>query len=261
MASPDDRASTAQPVLEVRASTAVPILEVQALTVRRDSIEVIHGLEFSVERGEMLLLLGANGAGKTTLLRALSGLIAASGIVRLAGHRIDSLRAEYRVAAGLMQVPDTRGLFLALSVEDNLRLGAHTRGDRAAIAADLDWVWQRFPKLHERRRQQAGALSGGEQQMLAIGRALMARPSVLMIDEPSAGLAPQTIETIQDLLLAIREELGVALLIAEQARAGVSAGADRVMHLDAGRVAFLGSPDDPGCIHLLSQDLTGRCDP
>jgi len=254
-------ASTAWTVLGNRASSAPSALEVQSLVVRRDSIAVIHGLGFSVERGETLLLLGVNGAGKTTLLRALSGLIAASGVIRLAGQRIDGLRAEDRVAAGLMQVPDTRGLFHTLSLEDNLRLGAHARGDRAAIAADLDRVWKRFPKLHERRRQQAGTLSGGEQQMLAIGRALMARPLVLMIDEPSAGLAPQAIGTIQDLLLAIREELGVALLIAEQLSGGVSAGVDRVMHLDSGRVAFLGSPDDPGCRHLPSQDLMRRCDP
>jgi branched-chain amino acid transport system ATP-binding protein len=234
------------------------LLEIAALGARLGAIEVLRGLSCSLEPGEALLVLGSNGAGKTSMLRALSGLIATSGRIDLSGRRIDGLRPEDRVLAGLMHIPDTRGLFLPLSVEDNLRLGAHTRRDRVGLAEDLDRVWQRFPGLHRRRDQQAGTLSGGEQQMLAIGRALMARPTVLMIDEPSAGLAPRMIAAIEDALAAIRAELRVALLIAEQDLARASGLAPRhVMVLDTGRMAFLGSPDDPQLDRAIVQGYLG----
>jgi branched-chain amino acid transport system ATP-binding protein len=241
--------------------TKMAVLEVDTLNVSHDAIAVVHGISWTLGHGEALWVLGPNGAGKTSMLRAISGLGPSFGTIRLAGRRIDGLAAEARVAAGLSHVPDSRGLFLALSVEDNLRLGAHARHDRAEIAGDLDRLWSRFPILRQRRRQQAGTLSGGEQQLLAISRALMARPAVLMIDEPSAGLAPQASVMIHQTLAAIRNEFDVALLIVEQESTGVSALADRVMVLDAGRVVFIGPPADPRCEALLRRALLGRSDP
>src|SRR5262249_32825006 len=160
------------------------------LTSRYGRIEVLHGVSLNVQAGEIVTLVGSNGAGKTTLLRAISGVQPISGgSIRFADQAIDGLRAHQRVVCGIVQVTEGRQVFAQLSVEDNLKLGAFTRTDHG-ITADLDQVYTTFPVLAERRASMAGALSGGQQQMLAIGRALMARPKLVLLDEPSMGLAP-----------------------------------------------------------------------
>jgi branched-chain amino acid transport system ATP-binding protein len=172
------------------------VLLVENLVSRYGRIEVLHGVSLSVAEGEIVTLVGSNGAGKTTLLRTISGVQPSmSGSIRFAGERIDGLPAHRRVAKGIAQVPEGRQIFAPLTVEDNLRLGAVTRRD-ADIDADLAEVYVMFSALEEKRHLPAGALSGGQQQMLAIGRALMARPRLMLLDEPSMGLAPRLVEQI-----------------------------------------------------------------
>jgi branched-chain amino acid transport system ATP-binding protein len=217
-------------------------LEVSDLRVRIAGIEVVCGIDLGVAAGEALLIVGPNGAGKTSLLRALAGLAQYAGTVRLSGRRLDGLATEERVAAGLAYLPDTKGNFPSLTVEDNLRLGAHLRSDRGAVDADLDALWQRFPRLKDRRRHQAGTLSGGEQQMLALGRVLMTRAKVLLIDEPSAGLAPQMVETVHEAIAAMRHQMDLSLVIVEQELLPAwAAMADRVMFMEAGRAEVTGA--------------------
>lgn len=218
------------------------LLEVDALRAGFDAVDVLHGVSLCVASGEVLGLIGPNGAGKTTLLRVLAGLHAGRGRLLFSGTDLQGVSTEARVVRGLVFVPDSRGTLLSLTVEENLRLGAHTRGDREGVREDLQQVFRRFPELAGRRRQQAGTLSGGEQQMLAIGRALMARPALLMIDEPTAGLAPQMIDRIQHALAAIRDELGLALLFAEQESSRIGRLADRLLLLDAGQIVIQGAP-------------------
>jgi len=196
-----------------------PLLEVRDLRVRYGSIEAVRGLSFSVREGGITALIGANGAGKSSTLLCLSGIVrAAAGRIFLAGQDITARRADRIVAAGLVQVPEGRAILAALSVEENLELGAWTRRDPRAARADRDRVYTLFSQLATRRRQAAGSLSGGEQQMLAIGRALMARPRLLLLDEPSMGLAPLLVATIFDTIRAIHRSGTTILLVEQNAR-------------------------------------------
>ena len=197
-------------------STA-PLLEVRDLEVHYGGIRALNGISLSVPAGSIVTLIGANGAGKSTTLRALSGLVPPSaGSIRFDGAEISGMPAHRIVAAGLAHVPEGRLVFPELTVLENLRMGAYLRNDRKGIAGDLEWVGEFFPRLKERRSQLAGTLSGGEQQMLAIGRALMARPRCLMLDEPSLGIAPLLVETIFERLTALNRERGMTMLLVEQ---------------------------------------------
>jgi branched-chain amino acid transport system ATP-binding protein len=216
------------------------VLEVKNLTAFYGPVQALFGLDLDVEDGGVTALLGANGAGKTTTLRALSGLIRREGGIRLRGKPIDALSTEAIARLGVAHVPDGRGTFFDLTVEENLRLGAYVRSDRAEVRRDFDRVFAYFPRLAERRRQQAGTLSGGEQQMLAISRALVMRPSLLMLDEPSFGLAPLVVEEIFRILAAINRDDGVSMLIVEQNASLALDLADRAVLIETGRAAMSG---------------------
>ena len=221
------------------------LLEARGLHARYGNTRVLHGIDLDVEDGKVTTLLGANGAGKTTTLRALCRLtVQASGSVSLAGDRIDGLSTERIARLGVGHVPDGRGTFLGLSTEENLRLGAYSRGNRAGADADMKRIYDYFPRLAERRRQQAGTLSGGEPQMLAIGRALMGRPRLLLLDEPSFGLAPLVVKDIFDIMRRINREQGVSILLVEQnARLALDL-ADTAYLLETGRIVLSGSAAD-----------------
>ncbi|BBK38118.1 ABC transporter ATP-binding protein [Allostella sp. ATCC 35155] len=220
------------------------ILEVSGLTAGYGASPVLHGLDFDVPVGGVATILGANGAGKTTTLRAVSGLIRAAGEVRFAGERIDRLAAEDVARRGIAHVPDGRGTFVQLSVEENLRLGAYVRRDPAGVARDFERVFDLFPVLKERRRQQAGTLSGGEQQMLAISRALMLRPRLMLMDEPSFGLAPLVVREIFRIMRMVNREEGVAILLVEQNASLALDLASRAFLLETGRLVVGGSAAD-----------------
>ncbi|HXZ16989.1 MAG TPA: ABC transporter ATP-binding protein, partial [Roseiarcus sp.] len=198
--------------------------------------------------GGVTALLGANGAGKTTTLRALSGLIRRRGDIRLRGQPIEALSTEAVARLGVAHVPDGRGTFTDLTVDENLRLGAYVRTDRAGVRRDFDRVFGYFPRLKERRRQQAGTLSGGEQQMLAVSRALLMRPALLMLDEPSFGLAPMAVEEIFRILAAIHRDEKVSMLIVEQNASLALDLADQAVLIETGRAAM------SGCSHRLRRD-------
>jgi branched-chain amino acid transport system ATP-binding protein len=217
-----------------------PILEVKNLTAFYGPIQALFGLDLEVEDGGVTALLGANGAGKTTALRAISGLIRREGDIRLRGDSIGALSTEEIARRGVAHVPDGRGTFTDLTVEENLRLGAYVRSDRIGVKKDFDRVFAYFPRLAERRRQQAGTLSGGEQQMLAISRALLMRPSLLMLDEPSFGLAPLVVEEIFRILAAINRDESASMLIVEQNVSLALDLADRAVLIETGRAAMSG---------------------
>jgi branched-chain amino acid transport system ATP-binding protein len=215
------------------------VLSIENLISRYGRIEVLHGVSLSVAEGEIVTLVGSNGAGKTTLLRTISGVQpSVSGSIRFAGERIDALPAHRRVAKGIAQVPEGRQVFAPLTVEDNLRLGAVTRRD-AGIDADLAGVYAMFPTLEEKRHLPAGALSGGQQQMLAIGRALMARPRLMLLDEPSMGLAPRLVEQIFATITGFKQRGLTVLLVEQNARAALAI-ADRGYVMETGRIAISG---------------------
>jgi branched-chain amino acid transport system ATP-binding protein len=217
------------------------LLEVADLHAGYGAIPVLHGIAFSVDTGGITTLLGANGAGKTTTLRALCGLVKRRGTITLAGESIATRATEDIVRRGVAHVPDGRGTFLDLTTEENLRIGAYTRRDRAAVAQDLERCYEYFPRLQERRHQQAGTLSGGEQQMLAISRALMLRPRLLLLDEPSFGLAPLVVQEIFRIMEVIRREQHVSILLVEQNASLALEVADHAYLLETGRVV-LGGP-------------------
>jgi branched-chain amino acid transport system ATP-binding protein len=199
------------------------MLEVRDLDVSYGAIRALRGVSLSVERGQIVTLIGANGAGKSTTLRALSGLVAPTrGTITLEGRSLVGRRAHEIVRLGLSHAPEGRGIFPNLTVRDNLELGAYTRSDRAGIASDLERQLARFPRLAERITQVAGTLSGGEQQMLAVARALMARPRLLLLDEPSLGLAPQIVQTIFGIIREINAEGMTILLVEQNARMALS---------------------------------------
>lgn len=216
------------------------LLEVKSLRAGYGSTPVLFDVALEVAERGITTVLGANGAGKTTLLRALSGMIRASGEIRLEGQPIAGRATEDIVRLGVAHVPDGRGTFLDLTTEENLKLGAYTRKDKAAVAEDFERMFGYFPRLRERRHQQAGTLSGGEQQMLAISRALMLRPRLLLLDEPSFGLAPLVVQDIFRIMRRINEEQGVSMLLVEQNASLALDLADQVYLLETGRVVVSG---------------------
>jgi branched-chain amino acid transport system ATP-binding protein len=220
------------------------ILETENLHAQYGWTKVLHGLAFAVEAGGITAILGANGAGKTTTLRAVCGMVKTSGVVRFEGQRIDGKATEDIVRLGIAHTPEGRGTFMNLSVEENLRLGAYVRRDRGALAADFDRVCSYFPVLAQRRRQQAGTLSGGEQQMLAVARALMSRPRLLLLDEPSLGLAPLVTREIFRIVRAINKDEGVSVLLVEQNASIALELADHAYLLETGRVVMSGPAAD-----------------
>jgi len=192
------------------------LLEVKGLHVSYGAITALRGISLSVGEGEVVALIGANGAGKTSTLRAISGMLKPrSGVIRLGAQEIQGLKSNLLVPRGMAHAPEGRGIFLNLTVMENLELGAYLRRDAPAIASDLEYVFGLFPILRERMKQQSGTLSGGEQQMLSISRALMSRPKLLLLDEPSLGLAPQVVETIFRILREVNAR-GVSILLVEQ---------------------------------------------
>jgi branched-chain amino acid transport system ATP-binding protein len=219
------------------------LLEVEGLEAFYGRTKALHGVSFSMEEGGITTVLGANGAGKTTTLRAISAMVRTAGSIRFAGERIDGRSTEEIVGRGVAHVPEGRGTFVDLTVEENLRLGGWARKDRAGARPDMERVFDHFPILRERRRQQAGTLSGGEQQMLAISRALMLRPRLLLLDEPSLGLAPMLVQDIFRILRAINRESGVSILLVEQNAALALDLADHVFLLETGRVVLAGASD------------------
>ena len=219
------------------------LLEVRGLQAQYGPTRVLHGIDFSVEEGGITTILGANGAGKTTTLRAVCGMVRTQGEVTLAGARIDGKATESIVRLGVAHVPDGRGTFVDLNVEENLRLGAYSRRDKAEVAADFERVFGYFPRLKERRRQQAGLLSGGEQQMLAVSRALMLRPRLLLLDEPSFGLAPLVVQELFEIFRTINQQDHVSMLLVEQNASLALRLADQAYLLETGRVVISGTAE------------------
>jgi branched-chain amino acid transport system ATP-binding protein len=220
------------------------LLEVRGLHASYGPTRVLHGLDFALEPGSITTLLGANGAGKTTTLRALCAMVKTTGEVKFDGRRIDARATEDIVRLGIAHVPDGRGTFANFTTEENLRLGAYTRKDRGAIGGDLERVYGYFPRLRERREQQAGTLSGGEQQMLAVSRALMLRPRLLLLDEPSFGLAPLVVKELFGILKTINEREKVSMLLVEQNAAMALELADRAYLMETGRVVLSGTAQE-----------------
>jgi branched-chain amino acid transport system ATP-binding protein len=220
------------------------MLQVEDLAAYYGPTKVLHGISFTLEEGGITTILGANGAGKTTTLRAVCGMVRATGKVTLAGEAISGLTTESVARRGVAHVPEGRGTFTRLSTEENLRLGAISRRDHDAVEADLERMYNYFPVLRERRLQQAGTLSGGEQQMLAIARALMLRPRLMLLDEPSFGLAPLIVREMFRILRRINEEERVSMLLVEQNAALALDLADTAYLLETGRVALTGPAKD-----------------
>jgi branched-chain amino acid transport system ATP-binding protein len=220
------------------------LLDVTNLCAGYGLTRVLHGISFAMAEGSITTLLGANGAGKTTTLRALCAMVKPQGEVRFGGERIDTKATEDIVRLGLAHVPEGRGTFVHLSTEENLRLGAYVRNDKAAIEQDVERIYGYFPRLKERRRQQAGTLSGGEQQMLAVSRALMLRPRLLLLDEPSFGLAPLIVRELFGILRSINRHERVSILLVEQNAAMALDLADRAYVIETGRVVLAGSADE-----------------
>lgn len=219
------------------------LLQVGELTGGYGAVRVLHGLDFSVDEGEVVVILGANGAGKTTTLRALSGVIGARGRVVFGGQSIVGWRPERIAAAGIAHVPQGRGTITDLTVDENLRLGAYIRRD-SEVAADMQRWYDVFPRLAQRRDQHAGSMSGGEQQMLAIARALMSRPKLVLLDEPSLGLAPIITQELFHTLGMLNAEQGISMLVVEQ-NAGLALGiARRGYVLETGSIVVSGSSDE-----------------
>ena len=215
------------------------MLEIENLEVAYGSIQALHGVSLRVSQGSIVTLIGANGAGKSTTLRAISGLIKArGGKVLYDGEDITNLPAHAIVARGLCHVPEGRMVFANLTVEENLRMGAYLRKDKAGVAADMEFGYEMFPRLRERRHQAAGTMSGGEQQMLAIARAIMSKPRCLMLDEPSLGIAPILVRSIFEQIVAINKERGITILLVEQNANLALAVSHHGYVLETGKVLF-----------------------
>ena len=213
------------------------LLEVKGLEASYGPTKALHGLDFSLDKGGVTTILGANGAGKTTTLRAISGMVTRKGQINLSGTELGSLSTADITRKGVAHVPEGRGTFVRMSAEDNLRLGAYSRNDKAAIAEDIERVYNYFPILKQRRNQQAGTLSGGEAQMLAVGRALI----LLLLDEPSFGLAPLIVQELFDILKRINAEEGVSMLLVEQNAALALELADHAYLLETGNIVISGT--------------------
>jgi len=214
------------------------LLEIRGLEVRYGGIRAVRGIDLEVGKGELVCLIGANGAGKSSTLRAVAGLVAAAGAIRFGGTELAGVPAFRRARSGLVMVPEGRGVFSRLTVEENLAMGAYSRAD-AGVASDRGRVLELFPRLAERRTQIAGTLSGGEQQMLAIGRALMSRPTLLALDEPSMGLAPIAARLILEVIRDINRD-GVTVLLVEQNAQGALALAHRAYVMESGEITISG---------------------
>ena len=219
------------------------LLEVKGLHAAYGQTRVLHGLDFVLEQGSITALLGANGAGKTTTLRALCAMVKTQGEIRFEGQRVEHRATEDIVRLGVAHVPDGRGTFLNLSTEENLRLGGYVRRDKKAVESDLERMFGYFPRLRERRRQQAGTLSGGEQQMLAVSRALMLAPKLMLLDEPSFGLAPLLVRELFGILRAINQRERVSMLLVEQNAAMALDLADHAYLIETGRVVLSGTAE------------------
>lgn len=220
------------------------ILEISGLEAAYGHTEALHGIDLTLPDGDIVTVLGANGAGKTTTLRAVSRMVRTKGSIRFDGQEITGLGAEAIVRKGIAHVPEGRGTFTRVTTEENLLLGAYTRPRNAAMRDDLERVYHYFPRLKERRAQQAGTLSGGEQQMLAVGRALMLRPRLMLLDEPSFGLAPLIVQELFGILGTINETEQVSMLLVEQ-NANLALGFAKTAYLlETGRVVLAGDADD-----------------
>ena len=220
------------------------LLEVRGLEAFYGRTKALHGVNFSMPAGGITTILGANGAGKTTTLRAISRMVRTAGTIRFEGLSLEPRATEDVVRLGIAHAPEGRGTFVHLTVEENLRLGAWGRRDRARYGKDFERVFAYFPVLHERRRQLAGTLSGGEQQMLSVARALMLRPRLLLLDEPSLGLAPMVVREIFRILRAVNRDEGVTILLVEQNAVLALDLADHVFLLETGRVVMEGPSED-----------------
>ena len=229
-----------------------PVLQVTDLHVRYGKVDALHGVGLTVERGQIVTVIGPNGAGKSTLLNALADALptgaATQGPITLLGQRVDDLAVESLVARGMSLVPEKRELFAGMSVEDNLLLGSYRRfrAGEKTYADQMPLIYEMFPRLRERRGQQAGALSGGERQMLALGRALMAKPQLLMLDEPSLGLAPLIVKEIFHIIVRLKQAGTAILLVEQNARAALQA-ADYAYVLETGSVAMEGNAAEIAC--------------
>ena len=218
----------------------MPLLEVKGLKAYYGQTQALCGIDFELGEGSITTILGANGAGKTTTLRAISRMVRTEGSIRFEGKEITGLASEKIPGLGIAHVPEGRGTFVRQSVEENLHLGAYTRKSKQEIAEDIERIFVYFPRLKERRQQQAGTLSGGEQQMLAISRALMLRPKLILIDEPSFGLAPLIVQEIYKIIAKIREKEGASMLLVEQ-NANIALNlADHAYLLETGNVVMSG---------------------
>src|SRR5262245_41944265 len=235
----------------------MPLLDVEGLDAYYGETQALHGVSFALEPGGITTLLGANGAGKTTTLRAICGMVPAQGAVRFDGNRIDGRPTEEIVRLGVGHVPEGRGTFTTLTVEENLRVAAYIRRDKAAAQRDLDMVFEYFPILKARLGQQAGTLSGGEQQMLAISRALMLGPRLMLLDEPSFGLAPLIVQEIFRIMRRINAEAKVTLLLVEQNAALALELADHAYVLETGRIVMSGSAEAVGCDEAIRKSYLG----
>ncbi|ODT98084.1 MAG: ABC transporter ATP-binding protein [Pseudonocardia sp. SCN 72-86] len=219
----------------------MPLLELDSVSAHYGRIQALHDLTLHVDEGEIVTLIGANGAGKTTTMRVISGIRpVSSGALRFDGQDIGSLRADLRVVRGISQAPEGRGVFPGMTVLENLDMGAYTRKDRKALGEDLDRVFELFPRLAERKSQVGGTMSGGEQQMLAIGRALMSKPRLLLLDEPSMGLAPQFIQQIFRIITEINSQ-GTTVLLVEQNAQQALQRAHRAYVIETGRITRSGT--------------------
>ena len=222
-------------------SPAAPLLQLDGMRIAYGGIQAVKGISLELYAAELVCLIGANGAGKTTTLNAIAGMLPlAGGRIAYAGDDIGALPAHRRVRRGIALVPEGRGIFTRLTVEENLRMGAYARDDADAIETDLDRVYTLLPRIRERLAQVAGTLSGGEQQMLAIGRALLSRPRLLLLDEPSMGLAPQVVEKIFEVVQTVRDD-GVTVFLVEQNAHLALAFASRGYVMESGRITLSGS--------------------
>ena len=233
------------------------LLEAHGLCAFYGATQVLFGLDLAVADGGVTALLGANGAGKTTTLRALCGMVQTRGQIHFNGRSLGGLATETIVRCGIAHVPQGRGTFSRQTVAENLEIGAMTRRDRSAIAADMTRVYGYFPRLAERRRQQAGTLSGGEQQMLAVGRAMMLRPRLMLLDEPSFGLAPMMVEELFDILRTLNRREGVSMLLVEQNAAIALELADHAYLIETGRLVMTGPAAQVGADENIRRSYLG----
>jgi len=233
------------------------LIETRGLCAFYGDVQVLFGLDLAVEEGGITALLGANGAGKTTTLRALCGMVRIRGDIRFAGQSIAGQATETIVRRGIAHVPEGRGTFSRQTVEENLQIGAMTRRDRAGIADDIECVYGYFPRLKERRHQQAGTLSGGEQQMLAVGRAMMLRPRLMLLDEPSFGLAPMVVEEMFGIFGTLNRRERMSMLIVEQNAALALALAGSAYLIETGSLVMAGSARDVGSDENIRRSYLG----